>query len=169
MYIKKLIDPINNIERFDSTLDTYDIHGITSKSPLRGNMTGIKALIKSIHILPVIMVLVLQVPAFGDDTVKPIVASSHIKYQVIQKNLTIFTAVTPYDSDLKVREAFLNWFKRGFETVLKGHSPLMIEWLDSPEGKAGQIGYDLGMDEAGRHLNKEPESSLQSVPIPVTN
>ncbi len=132
-------------------------------NPHSEGITGHKAMIRLIHTLPVIVILVLQIPAFGGDAAKPIVRNSHIKYQVVQNNLTIFTAVTPYDSDLKVREAFLNWFKRGFETVLKGHSPLMIEWLDSPEEKAGQIGYDLGMDEAGRYLNKEPESSLQEI------
>jgi hypothetical protein len=62
----------------------------------------------------------------------------------------------------------MHWFKRGFETVLTGSSPLMVEWADSPEGKAGQGGYDFGMDEAERYLKKkEPDQSLQTAPIPA--
>lgn len=119
-----------------------------------------------IRIFPVIIVMALLVPAFGGDTAKPGVDGPHINYQVLQETVAVVSAVTPYDSDRKVREAFLHWFKRGFETVLKGNSPLMIEWLDSPEGKAGQSGYDLGMDEAARYVKKKPQQSLQTAPIP---
>ncbi|PKN19338.1 MAG: hypothetical protein CVU71_07460 [Deltaproteobacteria bacterium HGW-Deltaproteobacteria-6] len=92
----------------------------------------------------------------------------YIKYSVSDQEATIVSAATPYDSDPKARDAFLHWFKVGFHTVLNGASPLMIEWQNSPEGKAGRRGYDFGMDEAEKYLKekKEPRQLLQTMPIP---
>lgn len=101
---------------------------------------------------PLILLLALLTPAFGGETAKPVFGAPQIKYEVLQGTVTVVSALTPYDSDETGREAFLKWFKRGFETVLQGNPPLMIEWLDSPEGRAGRSGYDSGMDEAERYL-----------------
>jgi hypothetical protein len=92
----------------------------------------------------------------------------HLKYSVSEQTITVVAAVTPYDSNPQAKEAFLHWFKRGFETVLTGKPPLMIEWDVTPEARAGRRGYDFGMDEAERFLKneKEPNQSLQTTPIP---
>jgi hypothetical protein len=91
-----------------------------------------------------------------------------LKYSVSNGDVTVVEAVTPYDSDPQAKEAFLNWFKRGFETVLKGKPPLMVEWGVTSVAYAGRDGYDFGMDEAERYLKKEKGSSrsLNVVPLP---
>jgi hypothetical protein len=92
----------------------------------------------------------------------------YLKYSVSDRDVTVVAAVTPYDSDPQVKEAFINWFARGFETVLKGKPPLMIEWGINATASAGRKGYDFGMDEAERYLKKEKGSTrtLHVVPIP---
>jgi hypothetical protein len=92
----------------------------------------------------------------------------YLKYSLSDREVTIVAAVTPYDSDPQSKEAFLNWFKRGFDTVIKGKPPLMVEWGVTAVANAGREGYDFGMDEAKRYLKKEKGSnrSLQIVPIP---
>lgn len=92
----------------------------------------------------------------------------YIKYSVSNQFVTVVSAATPYDSNSKTRDAFLHWFKRGFDTILTDTSPLMVEWQNSPEGKAGRRGYDFGMDEAAIYLKKKkvPNQSLQTTPIP---
>jgi hypothetical protein len=92
----------------------------------------------------------------------------YLKYSVSDRDVTVVEAVTPYDSDPQSKEAFLNWFKRGFGTVLKGKPPLMIEWGVTAAANAGREGYDFGIDEAERYLKKEKGSSrsLHVVLIP---
>jgi hypothetical protein len=83
----------------------------------------------------------------------------YIKYSVSDQLVSIVSATTPYDSNPKARDAFIHWFERGFNTVLTGKTPLMIEWKNSLEGKAGQRGYDFGMNEAERYLKKQKETN----------
>ncbi len=91
-----------------------------------------------------------------------------LTYSVSGRIVTVVSAVTPYDSTPQAREGFLHWFKRGFETILAGQSPLLIEWANTPEAEAGRKGYDFGMDEAERYTRKEkgPQPSLQTTVIP---
>ena len=90
-----------------------------------------------------------------------------VTYSVSDRAVTVFAAVTPYDADAQVRNAFLHWFKRGFDTVLAGEPPLMIEWDSTPKAMAGRRGYDFGMDEAERFLKrKAPGQAPYTVPIP---
>ena len=84
-----------------------------------------------------------------------------MEYTVSGQSLSVVSAATPYDANQKVRDAFLHWFQRGFETALSGQAPLMIEWQHTPEGEAGRKGYDLGLDE-GEGYRKHPKSSDQS-------
>ena len=91
----------------------------------------------------------------------------YLKYSVSKRDVTIVKAVTPYDADTKVRDAFLLWFQRGFRTVLTGAQPLMIEWRDSPEGRAGQRGYDLGMDEGVRYSKMEKTAGRPPYTVPI--
>jgi hypothetical protein len=95
-------------------------------------------------------------------------AGYFIKYGVSKQKAIIISASTPYDSSIKARDAFLHWFVRGFEAVLTGRAPMVVEWKDSPEGKAGQKGYDFGMDEAERYLKlkEKPDNSIIIAPIP---
>ena len=90
-----------------------------------------------------------------------------LTYSVSARAVAVVSAVTPYDRDPEVRDAFLRWFKRGFDTVLAGDPPLMIEWNTTAKGRAGRSGYDFGMDEAERFLkHKLPDRSPHTVPIP---
>ncbi len=75
-----------------------------------------------------------------------------VRYSVAGAAVTVVSAQTAYDADIRAREAFLHWFKRGFETVLSGKAPMMITWEDSLRGRAGREGYDLGMEEAEKYL-----------------
>lgn len=75
-----------------------------------------------------------------------------VEYSLTGQSARIVTAATPFDSNLKAREAFLHWFERGLETVLSGKQPIMVEWQDSPAGRAGQQGYDIGMQEGESFL-----------------
>lgn len=84
-----------------------------------------------------------------------LIGGYYLKYSVSDSAVTVVSAATPYDSNPQAKEAFLNWFKRGFETVLKGKPPLMIEWSVTPVAEAGRKGYDFGMDEAEKYLKKE--------------
>ncbi|MFH2012904.1 MAG: hypothetical protein ABIJ37_09440 [Pseudomonadota bacterium] len=91
----------------------------------------------------------------------------HVKYTVTAQSVTISSAVTHYDFDTKARQAFLSWFKRGFETVLAGKPPMMITWRETTEGEAGRKGYELGMDEGEKYLkNPVAFKSLQIIQIP---
>jgi len=90
-----------------------------------------------------------------------------VTYSVSNRAVAVVAAVTPYDADAQVRSAFLHWFKRGFDTVLAGEPPLMIEWDSTPRARAGRRGYDFGMDEAERFLKrKAPGQAPYTVPIP---
>ena len=92
----------------------------------------------------------------------------HVKYTVVDQSVTVASAVTHYDLDAKAREIFLYWFKRGFETVFAGKSPMMITWGETIEGEAGREGYDFGMNEGERYMQnpKKLNQSLQTSPIP---
>lgn len=92
----------------------------------------------------------------------------HLKYSVSGRDLTIVSSVTPYDSDRKTKDAYLYWFKRGFEAVIAGKPPLMVEWGNTPAAAAGRKGYDYGIEEADRYLKKDKgeRESLQTFPIP---
>lgn len=117
-----------------------------------------------IRTIPVLVGLALLTPAFGSDASKPDGDGHGIKYTVSERTVTIISATTSYDSDQKLKEVFLHWFKRGFETALNGSAPLIIEWQDSAEGRAGQRGYDFGRDEADRYRKKEPYQPRQRTP-----
>jgi len=85
----------------------------------------------------------------------------YLEYSVSERSVSIIAASTPYDSSSRAREALIRWFKRGFETILSGAPPLMIEWDTTPEAAAGRAGYDSGMDEAKRYLKKmDPGSKV---------
>jgi hypothetical protein len=118
--------------------------------------------------LPVLVILIAVFLSVSYSAANEVTDTHYLEYSVSGQLITVASAVTPYDANPKARDAFLYWFKRGFETALIGISPLMIEWKDSPEGKAGQRGYDFGMDEAERYLKKKKDSnrSLQTTPIP---
>ena len=89
--------------------------------------------------------------------------SWYVNYTVSGRALSIVSAVTPYDSDQTVRDSFLHWFQRGFEGVIAGEAPLMIEWQDTPQGDAGQKGYEIGLDEGEAYMKnqKSPNPSPQ--------
>ena len=124
-----------------------------------------KHLTRMLLILAVLIAAVAPLPGVAADDA---IETHYVKYSVSEHSVKVVSAVTPYDSNQKVRDAFLHWFKRGFDTVLTGSAPLMVEWADSPEGKASQRGYDFGMDEAERYLKKkEPNQSLQTTSIPA--
>ena len=90
-----------------------------------------------------------------------------LTYTVSDQGIAVISAVTPYDSEPQVRNTFLKWFKRGFDTVVSGSSPLMLEWDTTAKGRAGRHGYDLGMEEAERFLRKkEPGKTPRTIPIP---
>jgi len=97
-----------------------------------------------------------------------VASGCQLKYSVSGQTIRVVAAVTPYDSYPQAKEAFLHWFKRGFESVLAGKPPLMIEWAATPEAIAGRRGYDFGMDEAEKYLKKSKELQQlpQTVPIP---
>jgi hypothetical protein len=90
-----------------------------------------------------------------------------LTYTVEDGGITVISAVTPYDSEPAVRNTFLQWFKRGFDTVLSGSSPLMIEWNTTAEARAGRHGYDFGMEEAERFLREKASGQApRIIPIP---
>lgn len=90
-----------------------------------------------------------------------------LTYTVSDQGIAVISAVTPYDSEPQVRNTFLKWFKRGFDTIVSGASPLMLEWDTTAKGRAGRHGYDLGMEEAERFLRKkEPGKTPRTIPIP---
>jgi hypothetical protein len=90
-----------------------------------------------------------------------------LTYTVSDQGITVISAVTPYDSEPAVRNRFLQWFKRGFDTVLSGSSPLMIEWNTTAEARAGRHGYDFGMEEAERFLREKASGQApRIIPIP---
>jgi len=113
-------------------------------------------------------VLVLLAAIMAPVTAETNAADQNIlTYTVSDQGIAVISAVTPYDSQPEVRNAFLKWFKRGFDTVLSGSSPLMIEWDTTAKGRAGQRGYDLGMGEAEKFMQKKASSqSLQTTSIP---
>lgn len=118
--------------------------------------------------LPVFVTLIAAILPLSCSAADEATDTHYLKYSVSDQLVTVISAVTPYDSNPKARDAFIHWFKRGFETVLTGMSPLMVEWKESLEGKAGQRGYDFGMDEAEIYLKKkrEPNQSLRTTRIP---
>ena len=73
-----------------------------------------------------------------------------ICYAITGTTVAIDAAATPFDGRSGEREAFLHWFGKGVETGHAGSEPLMIEWMDTPEGRAGRCGYDAGLEEGGR-------------------
>lgn len=112
----------------------------------RSVMRGLTRL-RAVFVLFLIPVLWAPAWAAGDAPDTPFV-----KYSVSGQVLTIVSAVTPYDPRPHLKDVFLDWFKRGFETVLAGKPPLLIEWDFTPEGRAGRSGYDLGISEAEKLL-----------------
>ena len=120
---------------------------------------------RALPALAIILAVFLSPPAprAADDTA-PLWFMS---YSVSDRAARVVSAVTPYDDSPAARNAFLRWFKRGFDTILTGRQPLMVEWNTAPEAKAGRRGYDFGMDEAKRYLEKPgPRQPLQTIPIP---
>lgn len=94
-------------------------------------------------------------------------AGPFVRYAVSDHAVTVTAAVTPFDQSTRARESFLHWFKRGFETGLAGKAPLMIDWTDTPEGKAGRQGYDFGLEQgAALREQKTPGPSSGTVLIP---
>ena len=92
----------------------------------------------------------------------------HVSYRVKGESVTVVSAVTPFDSNPAAREAFVKWFKKGFEATLKGKEPMRVEWERNQIGQAGSRGYDVGLDE-GERFRAEPKQSnqsLQTTPIP---
>ncbi|AMV73287.1 hypothetical protein JCM30471_16890 [Desulfuromonas carbonis] len=90
-----------------------------------------------------------------------------LDYSVSGNTVTILAAVTPYDPTPKVRDAFLHWFQRGFETALRNEAPLLVEWQNTPQGQAGQDGYELGLEKGERFRARRSGTERQTVPIPV--
>jgi hypothetical protein len=95
-------------------------------------------------------------------------AGPFVRYSVSGQSMSIISAVTPFDGQPGVRDAFLHWFQRNFETVLAGREPVMIEWANTPEAQAGRRGYDLGIAAAQTYLKNRMRSgqSVQITPIP---
>lgn len=94
-------------------------------------------------------------------------ARHDLTYSVSERKVAVVSAVTPYDADPAVRAAFLHWFRRGFDTVLAGDPPLMIEWDTTPKARAGRHGYDFGMEEAERFMKRKlPAQRPHAVRIP---
>ena len=124
-----------------------------------------KHLLRSLSVLAVFLAGILPLARAAGDAAT---GGHYLKYSVSGHTVTVIAAVTPYDSDPPLQEAFLHWFKRGFETTLAGKPPLMIEWDVTPKAKAGQRGLDFGTDEAARYLkrNKAADESVQTAPIP---
>jgi hypothetical protein len=97
----------------------------------------------------------------------PAPAGPHVTYAVHGRAAEVLSAVTPYDDVPEAREAFLAWFKRGFETAAARREPLRVEWERSPAGQAASRGYALGLDEGGRWLaeGKPGGRSPRTAPI----
>ena len=124
-----------------------------------------KNLLRSLTVLTALLAGILPLCSAAGDAAT---GGHHLKYSVSGQTVTIVSAVTAYDSDPSLREAFLHWFKRGFEITLNGKPPLMIEWDVTAQAKAGRRGYDFGTDEAARYLKqgKAAGQSVQTAPIP---
>ena len=89
-----------------------------------------------------------------------------LTYTVSDQGVTVLSATTPYDSETEIRNVFLKWFKRGFDTVVSGSHPLMLEWNTTAKGRAGRHGYDLGMEEAEKFLREKPSGQApRTIPI----
>ena len=117
--------------------------------------------------LPVtFLLLVLLLPGVAAAAAPVATDSFTLDYQVSGTTLTILAAVTPYDARPKVRDAFLHWFQRGFESALKGEAPLLVDWQPTPEGAAGRCGYDLGLEKGERFRAPRSGEERQRVPIP---
>ena len=114
-----------------------------------------------VRLLSVVTLLCVGMIAFSACSVHHTPKGSYVEYTVSGRSLSVVSAATPYDANQKVRNSFLHWFQQGFETALSGQAPLMIEWQQTPEGEAGQKGYDRGLDE-GEGYMKDPKSSDQS-------
>ena len=110
------------------------------------------------------MIIVVALLSFLMCTSPPprVTKTPHVTYSVSGLSVTIVSAVTPHDSRGKTRDVFLYWFKRGFETVLTGKPPLMIEWDETTEGIAGQMGYTSGMNEGERFMKKPQYSTIMT-------
>ena len=118
-------------------------------------------------VLPLALVLALFAAFAARAGGEPPAARHELTYSVTARAVTVVAAVTPYDRDPEVRAAFLHWFKRGFDGVLAGEPPLMIEWDSTAKGRAGRSGYDFGIDEARRFLKRKPSVPGQYVvPFP---
>ncbi len=91
-----------------------------------------------------------------------------VRYSVSGNAVAVAQAVTPFDAQPREREAFLGWFKRGFETGYTGGAPLMIEWDETPVARAGRRGYEFGLDEGKRFRNesKDPGRAEHTAQIP---
>ena len=97
-----------------------------------------------------------------------------VEYSISGQSCEIVSAVTPYDSNDKTRNVFLEWFKKGVETVLSEGPPLDIEWQQSPEGQAGQNGYETGLQEGEKCLKEiknpgQPLRKTRKTPIEFIN
>ncbi len=117
-----------------------------------------------------VVAAVLLVPACSSQ--KPQAAESvpntpFVRYSVSGQAVIVISAKTPFDDDPKAREAFLGWFKRGFETGLARRIPLRIEWQPTTVGEAGRRGYELGLEQGTQFWEKKlPRNSQQTALIP---
>jgi len=107
------------------------------------------------------------VPATTETAVGTAADQNILTYTVSDQGVTVLSATTPYDSETEIRDAFLKWFKRGFDTIVSGASPLMLEWDTTAKGRAGRHGYDLGMEEAEIFLREKASGQApRAIPIP---
>lgn len=114
-----------------------------------------------------VLLVAIVVPATTETAAGNAADQNSLTYTVSDQGIAVISAVTPYDSEPQVRNTFLKWFKRGFDTVLSGTSPLLIEWDTTAKGRAGRHGYDLGMEEAERFIRKkEPGQAIRTASIP---
>lgn len=123
---------------------------------------------KPVFIYTIFVLLISFAASFPILAIEGPAGGYHLKYSVSGRDLTIVSSVTPYESDRKAKDAYLYWFKRGFEAVIAGKPPLMVEWGDTTAAAAGRKGYDSGMAEADRYLKKDKaqRQSVQVIPIP---
>ncbi len=114
-----------------------------------------------------VLLVAIVVPATTETAAGNAADQNILTYTVSDQGIAVISAVTPYDSEQQVRNTFLKWFKRGFDTVLSGTSPLRIEWDTTAKGQAGRHGYDFGMEEAEIFLREKASGQApRTIPIP---
>lgn len=105
------------------------------------------------------VVVLLACGCSSPDGVAPVTPEgTGIRYAITGTTVAIDAAVTSFDDQPSERKAFLDWFKKGVGTAYAGREPLMVEWMDTPEGRAGRCGYDAGLEE-GERIRKAGRAS----------